>query len=201
MKRTLILAAWLTLGAWVSADAASWKFERVFSRDGSAVMVVEFIPGTVDTSQFVGVDVANNVNDSLIFNSPPFDVQATWTVAWVRGFYAAGFQDTTTTLDTIGYLLQTKCEDLSDSAWHQIAVCAKADEDQINNLPATFDMKAFADADSTFICDAYRLRVALVAEEAQWRLEASAANGGDAGFIPFNSKYRFYMYFVDKGNQ
>lgn len=200
-SRTLILSVLLVALGWASGNAASWNIEKTSQRDGCMIVELTFTPGTVDTSDFVGVDVADNVNDSLIFYSPLFTVPTNWTVAWCKGFYEATYQDTTTTVDTIGYRMQTKCEDVSDSVWHQIAICEKADEDQINNAPTSFDMKAFADADSTYIFDAYRLEVSLIAEEAQWRLEASAANGGTAGQIPFNARYKWYIVFADKGNQ
>ena len=199
--RRILIAALIVLGVSSGASAeVEWDIEKSFARDGSAAIKITFAPFTIDTSSYLD-GAAATVNDSLIFDSPLFVIPSAWTVAWCKGFYISGYQDTVSTIDTIGYLLQTKCADQSDSNWHRIATCAKADEDQINTLPVSFDMKAFADADSTFMCDAYRLRIAIIAEEAQWRLEAGTANGGDAGMIPFNAKYGFYLYFVDKGNQ
>lgn len=190
-RATILLTALvLCLGMASGAKSENWKVSRVQDKSGFAVLKVTFEPGDVDTANHVGLDVATKVNDSLMFYSPGFTVPQPWTICAVRCFWET--QDAVTTSDTIGYDLQWKFSDSHDSTWNTAASCAKADEDLINTNPATADLKAYAHADSVWIGDYLRLKVALIAEEATWR-------GADvSGILEFNAKYGFYLMFVDK---
>lgn len=193
VRRTLTLAALVLLFAVSGAMAGQWNVKQIDGNDGYVLKELTFTPGTIDTADYVGLDEAGEVNDSLIFTSPLFTIRHLWTVAVGRVFYVT--QDTLSTIDSIGYDLQSKFESDYDSTWWTIATCAKADEDLINTNPASADIHAYFDADSLGVADAFRLRVALIAEEAQWRAKDAS------GLLQFNAVYRWRIMFVHKGNQ
>lgn len=202
MNKARIMAALMLALLFTAATArsAEWSIDHRQTRDGFKSVVLTFTPGTIDTADFL---VGANVNDSLIFHSPEFAVQVPWTVCAGHLFYTT--QDTVSTIDTIGYLLQSKMNDKGDSTWWLQATCTKADEDLINTNPASADIKAYADADSVGLGDLFRVRLAIIAEEAQWRIEGithfAAGGASDSSEVALNGVYRLYLMFVDKGNQ
>jgi hypothetical protein len=163
--------------------------------DGYFQKVITFTPGTIDTASYLdGAD--DTANDSLIFYSPTFGVSTPWTVCKARLFYKT--VDTTSTIDTIGYEIQSKFDSPYDSTWWKIGGIAKAEEDVINTTPLSMTSTTYFDVDTVGIGNLFRVKFAIVAEEAEWR--AVAASGPGAGLLPLNAVYILYMIFVDKGN-
>jgi len=194
-RRTLILTALALVVMASGATGQTWKSHTTAKADGFLVQEITFTPGSIDTANYLD-GAAAFVNDSLIFTSPAFAVKQAWTTMSGRAFYQT--QDTVSIIDSLGYLLQSKFESPYDSTWWTIATCAKFDEDQMNTVPASADIKAFWDADSIGVGDYFRLQVALVSSVAgssNWRGEDVS------GVIPFNAVYRWYLMFVHKGNQ
>jgi hypothetical protein len=192
-RRATILTALVAVLVMASgAMGQSWRVRTGTHNDGFVVKKITFEPGSIDTANYLDGEAAL-VNDSLIFTSPAFTIKQPWTVCQGRLFYET--QDTVSVLDSIGYILQSKFENQYDSTWWTLATCAKADEDLINTNPSTADLKVYWDADSLGVGDYYRIQVALMAEEAQWRAEDVS------GIIQFNAKYHWYLMFVHKGSQ
>lgn len=173
--------------------------QAVWGGDGFSTRVVTFAPGSVDTVNFLD-GAAAVVNDSLIFYSDPFTVNEPWTVCKMRLF--AETADTVSTIDTIGYAIQSKFGSRFDSTWWTIGTNAKAEEDKINTTPVSMTSTAWFDADSVGIGDLFRIKFALVATQAEWRLaDQRGVGAAKNGTIKFNAKYVLYMIFVHKGNQ
>jgi hypothetical protein len=164
--------------------------------DGFLTKVITFAPGTIDTANYLD-GAATKVNDSLIFYSEPFTVGTNWTVCKARLFYQT--VDTISTIDTIGYAIESKFGSRFDSTWWKIGGVAKAEEDVINTTPLSMTSTTWFDADSIGIGDLFRVKFALIAEETEWR--AADTSSTLNGLIPFNAKYLLYLMFVHKGNQ
>lgn len=164
--------------------------------DGFFTKVITFTPGTVDTADYLE-GVLETVNDSLIFYSPTFGVVTPWTVCKMRLFYKT--VDTTSTIDTIGYEVQSKFDSPYDSTWWKIGGIAKQEEDVINTSPGIVSSTTWFDADSVGIGNLFRVKFALIAEQAEWR-DVETSNTGD-GKLNLNAVYILYMMFVHKGQQ
>jgi hypothetical protein len=160
--------------------------------DGYFQKVITFTPGTIDTASYLdGAD--DTVNDSLIFYSPTFGVTQAWTVCKARLFYKT--VDTTSTIDTIGYEIQSKFDSPYDSTWWKIGGVAKKEEDVMNTKADSMTSTTYFDADTMGIGNLFRVKFALIAEEAEWRDVAAAGPGG--GLLPLNAIYILYLMFVE----
>lgn len=164
--------------------------------DGYFQKVITFTPGTIDTAGYLD-GAAALVNDSLIFYSASFGVTQAWTVCKMRLFYKTA--DTTSTIDTIGYEIQSKFDSPYDSTWWKIGGIAKQEEDVINTSPGITSSTTWFDADSVGIGNLFRVKFALVATQAEWR-DVDASNTG-VGKLNLNAVYILYMVFFHKGNQ
>ena len=161
LRRTLTLTALALLVA-SGAMAQNWKSNTTASGDGFHVQEIVFTPGNIDTANFLDAP-ADTLDDSLVFTSPAFAVKKPWSIVTGRMFYST--QDTVSTIDTLGYSIQAKFESDYDSTWWTLATCVKFDEDQMNTIPASANIKGYADTDSiSGIGDYFRLRVAIIAE-------------------------------------
>lgn len=176
-RMTIITALFLALGV----SSGAWGKD-----DGARLIPIDLF--RIDTANFVSTDVADKVNDSILFTSITFGVPADASDIIIRLLRTTADTVMDGGGDSIAYDIQTKYDHSYDSTWMRIGGSTKCAESAVNTLGGSTRIVVPVDSLKSF-GDVARLRLYYITEEDSLRAHDAT------GLVPLNAKYAALVRF------